>query len=79
MLAVASKIRAASAKASTSLSATDTYTKLSSFFQLRTMSAVSSDGANLSFPVEASIIRKLNDALDPAVLKVMNESHMHNV
>ncbi len=31
------------------------------------------------FPVEASIIQKLEEGLEPTVLKVINESHMHNV
>eukprot|EP00553_Chaetoceros_curvisetus_P001350 CAMPEP_0204625276 /NCGR_PEP_ID=MMETSP0717-20131115/11040_1 /ASSEMBLY_ACC=CAM_ASM_000666 /TAXON_ID=230516 /ORGANISM="Chaetoceros curvisetus" /LENGTH=129 /DNA_ID=CAMNT_0051640941 /DNA_START=82 /DNA_END=471 /DNA_ORIENTATION=- len=31
------------------------------------------------FPVETSIIKKLEEGLDPMVLKVINESHMHNV
>ena len=31
------------------------------------------------FPVQASITEKLNRALDPSYLDVINESHMHNV
>mmetsp|Transcript_21835 Transcript_21835/g.33190 ORF Transcript_21835/g.33190 Transcript_21835/m.33190 type:complete len:163 (-) Transcript_21835:225-713(-) len=35
--------------------------------------------AHAEFPVEASIIRKLVCQLQPSVLDVINESHMHNV
>jgi len=39
----------------------------------------SSSAEESDFPVQASIISKLNDALEPSVLRVVNESHMHNV
>ena len=35
--------------------------------------------SSLNSPVEAAITAKLTDALEPSVLQVINESHMHNV
>ena len=49
-------------------------------FHQQAMNMSSSSSAEESdFPVQASIISKLNDALEPSVLRVVNESHMHNV
>ena len=35
--------------------------------------------SSLNSPVEAAITAKLTDALEPSVLQIINESHMHNV
>jgi hypothetical protein len=71
LTAAATSARAA---AITTRRATQIHSKFSKGFQLRTMSS-----SDASFPVQASITSKLNGALDPLVLRVMNESHMHNV
>jgi BolA protein len=41
--------------------------------------AIATDDQSASFPVTASIRRKLTDAFQPAHLEVINESHLHNV
>ena len=46
--------------------------------QLMRMSTRATE-AKVEFPVHESIVNKLNAALEPSILKVLNESHMHNV
>jgi len=52
----------------------------STLFLKRFMSSTSNNNVGAAdFPVQASITSKLMEALEPSVLRVINESHMHNV